>query len=327
VREVRQRCEKSGHQSAILCTDYQADLTRVAIAMFARWCQENFFKYMREHYSIDRLIEYGTEALPHTTRVVNPAWREVYTQIRRHNGLLQSEIATFGNIHLTADLDPAAVALCEQQKGTLRECIAARRTQIAELKARRKALPKHILIKDLPEEDRFSRLRAEKRHFIHTIKLIAYRAETAMAQIARETMARLDDARALMRQLYRSEVDLIPDHKNKTLTVRLTTNVHDQMRERIERTHPRSQIRGISTSRRFGKSRVVAWVSAAKSRAKRTETSSSNTLNGDSTSFVLCVLAGMGFAKSPLIRQETRHTREQSHKRRRSIVRSHLPAA
>jgi hypothetical protein len=47
------------------------------------------------------------------------------------------------------------LALCEQQKGTLRECIAARRTQIAELKARRKALPKHILIKDLPEEDRF----------------------------------------------------------------------------------------------------------------------------------------------------------------------------
>ena len=54
VREVRQRCEKSGHQSSILCTDYQADLTRVAIAMFARWSQENLFKYMRENFSIDR---------------------------------------------------------------------------------------------------------------------------------------------------------------------------------------------------------------------------------------------------------------------------------
>jgi len=53
-----------------------------------------------------------------------------------------------------------------------------------------------------------------------------------MVQIAREKMARLDDARTMMRQLYRSEVDLIPDHKNKTLTVRLhhlTTNVHDQI--------------------------------------------------------------------------------------------------
>jgi hypothetical protein len=89
VREVRHRCEKSGHQSAILCTDYLAELTRVAVAMFARWCQENFFKYMCQHFSLDRLVEYGTEALPDTTQVVNPAWRELDSQIRRHNGLLQ----------------------------------------------------------------------------------------------------------------------------------------------------------------------------------------------------------------------------------------------
>jgi len=73
VREVRHLSEK-GHQSSILCTDYRSDLTRVAVAMFARWCQENFFKYMRQHYNIDRLAEYGTEAIPDTTRVVNPAW-------------------------------------------------------------------------------------------------------------------------------------------------------------------------------------------------------------------------------------------------------------
>jgi hypothetical protein len=42
-----------------------------------------------------------------------------------------------------------------------------------------------------------------------------------MARIAHEKMARLDDARALVRQLYRSEVDLIPDHITNTLTVRL----------------------------------------------------------------------------------------------------------
>jgi hypothetical protein len=232
VREVRQRCEKSGHQSSILCTDYQADLTCVAIAMFARWCQENFFKYMRENFSIDRLIEYGTEAIPDTTRVVNPAWRAVDSQIRRLNGVLHRQIASFGDIHLPADLDPGAMALCEQQKGELRQRIEAGRSQIAELKAQRKTLSKHILIKDLPQEDRFHRLRSEKKHFIDTIKLIAYRAETAMAHIAREKMARMDDARALMRQLYRSEVDLIPDHQNKILTVRLhhlTANIHDQI--------------------------------------------------------------------------------------------------
>ena len=38
--------------------------------MFARWCQENLFKYIREHYNIDRLIEHGCEPIPDTTRVV-----------------------------------------------------------------------------------------------------------------------------------------------------------------------------------------------------------------------------------------------------------------
>ena len=50
---------KSGHQTAILSTDYRSDLTVVSAAMFARWSQENFLKYMRQHYNIDRLIDYS----------------------------------------------------------------------------------------------------------------------------------------------------------------------------------------------------------------------------------------------------------------------------
>jgi hypothetical protein len=83
------------------------------------------------------------------------------------------------------------------------------------------AAGKHIEIKDLPQCDRFSALRSEKKHFIDTLKLIACRAETAMAGLAREHMARHDDARSLLRQLYESAVDLQPDQENKTLTVRL----------------------------------------------------------------------------------------------------------
>ena len=63
---------KSGHQTVILSTDYQSDLTIVSAAMFARWSQENFLKYMRQHYNIDRLIDYSVEEIPETTAVVNP---------------------------------------------------------------------------------------------------------------------------------------------------------------------------------------------------------------------------------------------------------------
>jgi len=58
VREIRALSE-TGHQTAILSTDYRSDLARSAATMFARWNQENFFKYMREHFRLDRLVEHG----------------------------------------------------------------------------------------------------------------------------------------------------------------------------------------------------------------------------------------------------------------------------
>ena len=56
VREPRKRTER-GHRTSILCTDYRAEAAPLAAAMFARWSQENFFKYAREHYNLDRLID------------------------------------------------------------------------------------------------------------------------------------------------------------------------------------------------------------------------------------------------------------------------------
>ena len=47
VREVRKLSE-GGHQTSILSTNYQADYTLLAVSMFARWSQENFYKYMRQ---------------------------------------------------------------------------------------------------------------------------------------------------------------------------------------------------------------------------------------------------------------------------------------
>jgi hypothetical protein len=231
VREVRHLSEK-GHQSSILCTDYRSDLTRVAVAMFARWCQEIFFKYMRQHYNLDRLVEYGTEVLPDSTRVINPAWRPLDSQIRRQNGLLSRELVQFAEIHLPHQMEPQQVEAYQNKKGQLQQAIEERRQQIEQLKTQRKAVPKHLEIKDLPEQDRFDRLRSEKKHFIDTIKLIAYRAETALAQLAREKIKRLDEARSLIRQIFRTEVDLIPDQKNKALTVRLhpmTTQGQDEI--------------------------------------------------------------------------------------------------
>src|SRR5277367_5253452 len=74
VREVRKLTE-SGHQTAVLSTDYKSSAARLGPAMFARWSQENFFLYMRQSYNLDGLVDYGTDIVPDATMVVNPAYR------------------------------------------------------------------------------------------------------------------------------------------------------------------------------------------------------------------------------------------------------------
>jgi len=82
----------------------------------------------------------------------------------------------------------------------------------------------------IQEEDRFTHLRSERKHFIDTIKMISYRAETSMASVLRERLARSDDTRALLRQIYATEADLLPAPETRTLTVQLhhlTQAAHD----------------------------------------------------------------------------------------------------
>lgn len=230
VREVRKLTE-SGKQVPILSTNRLLSRERLAVVMFARWTQENFYRYMREHFGLDGLIEYGTAPVPETVSVVNPAWRELDAAVRGDTAQLQRSLAQFGSLSLPGTLEPAEVEHYETAKATLQDKIENLRKKLEEAKSKRKQTPRHIPFKELPEEARFERLRPERKQFIDTIKMISYRAETSMVGVLREELAREDDARALMRQIYQCEVDLLPDRGAKTLTVRLhhlAQHIHDQ---------------------------------------------------------------------------------------------------
>ncbi len=220
VREIRKLTE-SGHQTSILATDYRSDLAPIAAAMFARWSQENFFKYMREHYGLDRLVDYATEEIPDTTKVVNPEYRLLDGQVHSTRGYLNRKLAAFSAMNLKGEIAPAKVAAFEQKKAALQEEIEALQQALDELKGQRKAVEHHVTIAQLPEEERFKQLSTQSKHLVDTIKMVAYRAETAMVQMAREKMSREDDARSLIRALYNAEVDLLPDEKANTLAVRV----------------------------------------------------------------------------------------------------------
>ncbi len=221
VREIRALSE-NGHQTAILSTDYRSQLGRSAAAMFARWNQENFFKYMREHYGLDRLVEYGISPLPETTRLVNPDWRALDSQVRRTVAELSRARAAFAAHTLGAqESEPEIAARHEEKKGAALRALEAKQIQLEDLKAKRKAIAKHVELKDLPPEQRVAQLRGGRKHFIDTIKLIAYRAETALVQLARETLRRHDDARSFVRGLFATSVNLRPDPARGELLVQI----------------------------------------------------------------------------------------------------------
>ncbi len=235
LREIRKLTD-SGHQTSILTTNFQAPMTTLAVSLFARWSQENFFRYMREHFSLDRLIEYGTEPIPDAISVVNPEWRKLDSQLRSRTGQRHRLVAQFGGLALSEDPAESEVQGFQQRKGHLQEEIQVLDSEIDNLKQLRKKTEHHIPVKSLPEEDRFTRLRTERKHFIDTLKMIAYRAESSMASLLREHLARGDDARALLRQIFDTEADLTPDLVANTLTVRLhhlTQAAHDQAIEQL----------------------------------------------------------------------------------------------
>ena len=225
VREIR-RLTKSGHQTAIITTDFIPETIVIAATMFARWSQENFFKYMREHFGIDRLIEYGTTPVDETVKVVNPAYRDIESRIRSVSQKLGRKVSEFGRI--TLELEGKNIAEEDKEmkkyvkeKSQLQEVIELYENEIAGLKEQRKHIEKNIEMGELPECEKYSSLTNEKKHIVDTIKMIAYRAETAMASMIQPKLSQRKTTKVLLRQIFSTEVDLEPDTKNNVLNVSL----------------------------------------------------------------------------------------------------------
>lgn len=117
------------------------------------------------------------------------------------------------------DVEPMEAWIAK--KAAMQEDIERKQAAVVALKASRKATAHHLTMAELPEGERFRQLRTHSKQLVDTIKMIAYRAETAMADILRPVIKRPDEARTLLRALYATEADLIPDLKAQTLTVRL----------------------------------------------------------------------------------------------------------
>jgi transposase len=238
VKEIR-KLNESGHQTSIITTLFKLDIGLIAIYMFNRWVQENFFKYMLYFFNLDALIEHGTTPFSGSARVVNPAWKALDYKINSIAQKLRYRLSKFAKIELSQEKNAAVSRKKVKEKAEVLEEIGQFKTDLEKLKAEKKEYPKHISFDELPEDLKFEKLKPTKRLFFDTIKMLVYRAETAMANTVKPLLSRKDDARALIRQLANSHVDILPDKREKILNIkihRFATRRHDQAVRELLRT-------------------------------------------------------------------------------------------
>lgn len=180
VREVR-KLTASGHQTSLIGTCYQWSAPEEAAGLFSRWSQENFFRYAMEHFAIDLLSEYGTEAIPETNRpVVNPARRLLDRRRRSLQSRLVQRQARYGAWTLHPESGSAEQAEWERRQAELVEEIEHLEHELEEVKQQQQATPTHLSWETLPPEARCERLAPSRKRLLDAVKMIAYRAETAM---------------------------------------------------------------------------------------------------------------------------------------------------
>ena len=211
VRQIRRRLA-NGRQVPVITTHPQMPLVQVAGAMFSRWSQENFFKYMREQFNLDSLPTHDLAPLDPDAQVVNPVRRALEKTIRR----VRSRLATARN--------RLAEALQEHHQDTATRLEADAKALAAELdqlKQQRADSPTHVRAGDLPEQDKLDALPVGGRLFMDVVRMIAYRAETRMMVPVITTQGNKPNARRLLRALLTSDANIIPVPAKGILRIQL----------------------------------------------------------------------------------------------------------
>jgi len=213
MREIR-RLSKDGHQSAILTTRQDLPAAAIADRMFARWRQENFFKYMQAEFNIDHLSTYATEPADPERSVPNP-------ERTRLEKALKAKQAQLGRAHVRQAAQERD-GVPEAKRAKELEQIDCLTGECDALRESIKATDKRVPLKAVLDADQIVQHDTERKTITQLIKVVAYRSESCLATLVEPFFARHDDeVRAFLKTVFRLPGDIVPDHERKELRVRL----------------------------------------------------------------------------------------------------------
>ena len=221
AREIRKK-SKSGHQTSIITTNYLLSTIMIGLYMFSRWSQENFFKYMMQNFGIDTLVSYKKERINDTAELVNPAFRALESELKKLTSKLNYRKAKFGSLSLgEIPVDNKKADNYLKRKIELKNEITELEQEANQIKLRKKEVPRKIKFSELPENEKFDNAINKQKMFLDIIKMIGYRSETAMSNLIKPHMSHPDESRKLLQQVYKSDANIVVNHKEKKLCIEL----------------------------------------------------------------------------------------------------------
>jgi hypothetical protein len=226
LRQVTRRME-NGHQTPILTSRRNLGPVQVASRMFDRWRQENFFKYLREEYALDALVEYAAVPDDPAREVPNPAWAALDAQLRQ----AQAQVD-----RLQSEYGLEALSNLEQQHRTMRgfkiaygklgQKIWTAWQRVLQLEQRRAAVPRRVPVQEAIDQP-VVKLAPERKHLTNLMKMVAYQAESDLLRLVAPHYRRADEeGRTLIQAALASAADLKVTQRELRVTLAPQSSPH-----------------------------------------------------------------------------------------------------
>ncbi|MHB1953886.1 MAG: putative transposase [Sulfobacillus sp.] len=200
------RLTDDGKQIAIL-TSAGAPAAECAWRLAARWRQENYFKYAREHFALDALDSYADLPDDPERLVVNPA----KTRSQRHLDAARADLHTaqallseaIGEAAVRAGHEGGVAELPTAVTGLIHRA----ESDLADARARNRGTETHLPLGQVRPGARL--LDTERGLLTHTVRIGAYNGETTLARALGSHYSRAEhEARALIREAFNLSGDI-----------------------------------------------------------------------------------------------------------------------
>ena len=197
------------HQTHIVTTRRDLSAAQVAWRMFERWRQENFFKYMRQQFAIDALVQYGVEDADPNRDVPNPAHKAATKALAAARAELRRLQAQYGDA-LAHNDENKRRTVRGLKIATGREIgvpLRAAEERVADLQAVRATLPKRVPISSVNGE--VVQLARSRKQLSDGLKMLAYQLETDLVTMVTPHYKRAqDEGRRLVAAAMQSRGDI-----------------------------------------------------------------------------------------------------------------------